>query len=224
VHENFRFEAPMLKVKQLLDDGVIGKPSWARLAFRTGYDVYANQPYFYTEDRLAILDVGIHVLDLARVFFGEVAHISCETQRRNPKAKAEDTATMLLRHASGLVSQVECTYGSRRFPDPFPHTLIEIEGEHGVITSASPDTIALSDGTSTHSIAVDNPLAPWMQRPWHVVQASVVETSRNCLKSVRSGHPAATDIADNLKTFALVEAAYAAAASQTAQTPREWRP
>ena len=33
-----------------------------------------------------IADVGIHVLDLARFLMGEVARLSCETQRRNPKS------------------------------------------------------------------------------------------------------------------------------------------
>ena len=50
-------------------------------------------------------------------------------QRRNPSVRAEDTATMLLRHASGAVSVVECTYEARRLPDPFPETLLEIEGD-----------------------------------------------------------------------------------------------
>ena len=78
VHENFRFQTPMRIVAETLASGVIGTPSWARLAFRTGYDVYRTQPYFHQEKKLAILDVGIHVLDIARVFLGEVQHVSCE--------------------------------------------------------------------------------------------------------------------------------------------------
>ena len=88
-------------VRAMIDSGAIGTPSWARIRFRTGFDVYRTQPYFYDEERLAIADVGIHMLDLARFFLGEVERISCETQRRNPKVRAEDTATMLLRHESG---------------------------------------------------------------------------------------------------------------------------
>ena len=123
VHENFRFQTPMMKVAAVLRSGAIGEPSWARISFRTGYDIYKNQPYFYGEERFAILDVGIHVLDLLRVFMGEAVRVSCETQKRNPKVKAEDTATMMLRHATGAVSIVECTYEARRLPDPFPQTL-----------------------------------------------------------------------------------------------------
>ena len=82
-------------------------PNWARLSFRTGYNVYGGQPYLAKEERLVILDVGIHVLDLARYFMGEVDRLYCETQKRNPKIRAEDTATMTFRHISGAVSIVE---------------------------------------------------------------------------------------------------------------------
>ena len=104
----------------MLDSGVIGEPSWARISFRTGYNIYKGQPYFYDEERLIILDLGVHVVDVARYFFGEIERVSCETQRRNPKVKAEDTATMLIRHTSGAVSVVECTYETKKIPNSFP--------------------------------------------------------------------------------------------------------
>src|SRR5262249_34875338 len=49
VHENFRFQQPMRQVRAVLDSGIIGEPVWARLSFRTGYDVKAGQPYLYNE-------------------------------------------------------------------------------------------------------------------------------------------------------------------------------
>jgi len=84
VHENFRFATTMRRVKAVIDSGAIGTPNWARIAFRTGYNVYRGQPYLAEVERLVILDLGIHVLDLARFFLGEVQHLSCETQKRNP--------------------------------------------------------------------------------------------------------------------------------------------
>ena len=219
IHENFRFQLPMLRVKAVLDSGEIGQPSWARLAFRTGFDVYKTQPYFLTEKRLAILDVGIHVLDLARVFLGEVAHVSCETQRRNPRVEAEDTATMLLKHQSGAVSLVECTYESRREPDPFPETLVEIEGEKGMITLSAGLEMKVTANGRSRIERVEPPLAPWMSKPWHVAQESVVETNRHMLRALQAGRAADTSGEDNLKTYALVEAAYQAAAEGRAITP-----
>lgn len=222
VHENFRFQAPLLRVKQLLDQGLIGEPSWARISFRTGYDVYKNQPYFYTEDRLVILDVGIHVLDLARVLLGEVSRVSCETQKRNSKVKAEDTATMLLSHKNGAVSVVESTYEARRLPDMFPSTRVEIEGPEGSLILTSDDELIVTQGGTSRTEKIKNPLESWMTPPFHVVQKGVMETNRSILQALQQGRLAPTDITDNLKTFALVEAAYAAAASGTAQRPAVW--
>ncbi len=88
IHENFRYQSPMRKLKGVLDSGAIGHPSWARIAFRTGYDIYAVQPYLHQAKRFAILDVGIHMLDLARFFLGDVDRVSCETQREIPKISA----------------------------------------------------------------------------------------------------------------------------------------
>ena len=75
-----------MSVKKELDSGVIGFPNWARITFRTSYDIYSGQPYLLTEERLAILDTGIHVLDLARFFMGEL-NILPVRQRRNPKVR-----------------------------------------------------------------------------------------------------------------------------------------
>lgn len=211
VHENFRFEAPIRRVKEILDSGAIGEPSWARVSFRTGYDVYAGQPYFYGEERFVILDLGVHVVDVARFLLGEVAHVSCETQRRNPKVRAEDTATMLLRHVSGAVSVVECTYETKKLPDPFPETLIEIEGPKGAVVLKPGYRIEVTAGGAMQVREVDIPPRPWSKPPWHMVGDSVYRTCAHMLECVRSGREAETSGRDNLKTYAVCEAAYAAA-------------
>ena len=121
VHENFRFQAPMRSVRT---DDRERRDRRAELgahhSFAPASMSTRRSPTSSTEERLAIADVGIHMLDLARFFMGEVARISCETQRRNPKVRGEDTATMLLRHENGGVSVVECTYEARREPRPLP--------------------------------------------------------------------------------------------------------
>jgi len=220
VHENFRFATAMQQVKQVLASGTIGDPTWARIAFRTGFDVYKGQPYFYDEDRLVILDVGIHVLDLARVFLGEVERVYCETQRRNPRVRAEDTATMTLRHASGAVSVVECTYEARRIPDPFPETLLEIEGPLGSIIVGKGEVMVVTTQGLSFEEHIGSPLLSWTTRPWHVSQEAVRNTIQHMLQALRAGRPADTSGEDNLKTYALVEAAYESASSHTSIRPK----
>jgi D-apiose dehydrogenase len=208
VHENFRFQLPMLKVKEVIASGAIGTPNWGRISFRTNYDIYAGQPYLATEKRFALMDLGVHVLDLARFFLGEVEHLTAELQRRNPKVAGEDTATLLLRHTSGAVSVVECTYEAKRIPDPFPETLLEIEGDAGSVVTRTGSRIEVASGGKLSHIDADPAVLPWAERPWHVAQDSVLATNRHMLQAVQVGRDADTAAADNLKTFALVEAAY----------------
>jgi predicted dehydrogenase len=222
VHENFRYQAPLRAVRKVIDSGAIGRPSWARITFRTGFDVYKTQPYFYDEERFAIADVGVHVLDVSRFLLGDVKHISCETQRRNPKVKAEDTATMLLRHESGAVSVVEVTYEARRADDWFPETLLEIEGPRGsVIVTAGSRMKLTSDGEASET-DIGTPLLPWTSHPWHVSQEGAFGACRHFLDCLQRGVPAETRGEDNLKTYALVDAAYRAAAEHRAIAPVQW--
>jgi predicted dehydrogenase len=213
VHENFRFQTPMRKARELIAGGAIGEPTWARISFRTGYNIYSGQPYLREEERFIIIDLGVHVLDLARVFLGEVDRIAAETQSRNPGVKGEDTATMMLRHVSGAVSVVDCTYESRRLPDQFPETLIEIEGTKGALAIRRGLRLELTSGDRMTEIDVDPPVLEWASRPWHVVQESVLATCAHLLAAIQSRRRAETSGTDNVKTFALCEAAYAAAST-----------
>jgi predicted dehydrogenase len=220
VHENFRFSTSMRAVKRVLDQGAIGTPRWARLSWRTGFDVYRGQPYLAEEPKLVIQDVGIHVLDLARYFLGEVERLSCETQKRNPKIRAEDTATIMMRHASGAVSVVEATYAAKRGDDPFPETLLEIEGDDGSLVLSKGEKLKVTTQGLTFEDHVGGPLLTWTSRPWHVSQEAVLHTNRHMLNRLQLGLPADTSGEDNLKTYALVEAAYEAAATHTSVRPK----
>jgi D-apiose dehydrogenase len=219
IHENFRYQSPMRKLKGVLDSGAIGAPSWARIAFRTGYDIYAVQPYLHHAKRFVILDVGIHTLDLARFFLGDVERVSCETQRRNPENVGEDTATILMRHRSGAVSIVEVTMEARIDPDPFPETLVTIEGERGSV-SVGPGLAArvTSDG-QTRAMDFGSPLLSWTSQPWHTVQESVLRTEEGIIRAWKAGKDPESTGDDNLKTYALVEAAYEAAREGRAVVP-----
>jgi len=223
IHENFRFSTSMRNVKKVLDQGTIGRPTWARLSWRTGFDVYRGQPYLAEEKRLVIQDVGIHVLDLARYFLGEVEHLSCETQKRNPKITAEDTATIMMRHASGGVSVVEATYAARRGDDPFPETLLEIEGDGGSIIVTKGEKMTVTTQGLSFVEAIGGPLLSWTSRPWHVSQEAVLHTNRHMFERFRDGLPADTSGEDNLKTYALVEAAYESASSHKSVKPVLWK-
>ena len=212
VHENFRWQTPMLALSGLVADGAIGRPTFARISFRHGFDIYANQPYLATEPRLALVDVGVHVLDLARFFLGEVTRLYCRTQRLNPKVTGEDAATLVLDHASGAVSTVEISFFTKIDPDPFPQTLVRLEGEDGTLDLTAGYRLAMTTHGTTTLRDVDPPVPAWGERPWHVIQDSVISLQRHWLDCLRNGRTPSPSGADNLRTLELVFAAYESAA------------
>ena len=219
VHENFRFQTPMLAVREVLRSGAIGDVYFGRISFRTGYDVYANQPYLAREEQFIILDLGIHVLDIARVFLGDVDSLYCQAQSIKPGIRGEDMATMLLRHRGGATSIVDCSYASRLEPDPFPQTLVHLEGTRGSLRLLEGlEMVVLSDGRASRR-KVGSPLLSWTSEPWHVAQESVLNTQRHWVDCLRRSVEPETSGVDNLKTYALVMAAYRSAAEGNAVRP-----
>ena len=214
VHENFRFQPPLRRIGELVGQGLIGTPHFARITFRTGHDIYAKQPYLATEERFAISDVGVHVLDMARFYLGEVTSIACRTRRVNPKIKGEDSATMLLEHQGGAVSEVDVCYATPILPDPFPETLIEIDGDKGAMRLEQGYRLRIGTrGGQPEYQELDPEPLPWAERPWHVVQESVLRIEEHWVDCLRRGVEPETSGTDNLKTFAVVEAAYRSAAT-----------
>ena len=214
VHENFRWQSPIQAVRAVLDSGEIGTPFFGRISFRSAYDVFSGQPYLATGKRFIIEDLGIHILDIARFLLGDVSVITTRTVRINPGISGEDVATMLMDHECGATSVVDCSYATKLATEPFPETLIEIDGSDGTIRLAQGYRLTVTGKSGTAVTDVSPPLLPWASRPWHNIQESVVAIQQHWVDCLAKGIEPATSGADNLKTFALVEAAYAGAASR----------
>ena len=214
VHENFRWQSPIQAVRAVLDSGEIGTPFFGRISFRSAYDVFSGQPYLARGKRFIIEDLGIHILDIARFLLGDVSTITTRTVRINPDIAGEDVATMLMDHKSGATSVVDCSYATKLAVEPFPETLIEIDGSAGTIRLAQGYRLTVTGRSGMKITDVSPPLLPWASLPWHNIQESVVAIQQHWVDCLTKGIEPATPGADNLETFALVEAAYLGAASR----------
>ena len=114
---------------------------------------------------------------------------------------------------------MECTYEARRIPDPFPETLLEIEGPAGSIVVSPGEKMRVTTQGLFFDEEIGGDLLSWTQRPWHVSQEAVLHTCAHMMDTFRAGRPAETSGEDNLKTYALVEAAYESAATGRAVKP-----
>ncbi|MFC3570209.1 Gfo/Idh/MocA family protein [Paracoccus simplex] len=214
VHENFRWQSAVRAAIGAVRAGAIGTPFFGRVSFRSGYDVFSGQPYLATDPRFIIQDLGIHILDVARALFGDVATLSATTRRMNPAIRGEDVATMLLEHESGATSVVDCSYATRRMPETFPETLLEIDGDTGTLRlDAGYRLLIQTKAEEVRDVAP--PVLPWAERPWHNIQESVQIIQQHFVDCLRAGVQPETSGHDNLKTLALVEAAYRSAADRS---------
>lgn len=211
IHENFRFQTPLLAVQSVVNSGRLGRLFFGRISFRTGYDIYAGQPYLAEEERFAILDIGVHVLDVARVLLGEIETLACVTASVHPGLKGEDNCAILTKHANGAACFVDASYSSKQDPDPFPETLVELDGSAGTLRLTRGFQMTVVDATGTEHADVSPPLLHWAQKPWHGPQESVLNTQQHFIDCLRCGAEPATAGSDNLKTFAACEAAYESA-------------
>lgn len=211
VHENFRWQLPFMRMLELVRGGAIGRPRHGRFAFRHGWDVYSGQPYLLAFRRLAIMDVGVHLFDLARAFMGEAVAVSCETQRRNPRVAGEDAFTALVAHDSGAVSVTDVSFHSLLRPEPFPQTLASIEGDAGTLELRENFRLLVHDASGRREENVEPAVPAWGERPWHVVQDSVRNFERHALDVLRGRAEPQPSGADNLRTLRLCLAAYESA-------------
>jgi D-apiose dehydrogenase len=211
VHENFRWQSPIQKVKAILDSGEIGEVFWGRVSFRSAYDVFSGQPYLAKGERFIVEDLGIHALDIARFLFGDAENVSARINRVNPKIKGEDVATILLDHGGGMASVVDCSYATQTEEELFPQTLLEIDGSEGTVRLGAGYQLTVTASGRTRHADVSPPLLPWASRPWHNIQESVALIEQHWVDCLAAKREPQTSGHDNLKTFALVETVYLSA-------------
>jgi predicted dehydrogenase len=214
VHENFRWQTPIMAVSEVIRSGVIGKPYFGRISFRHDFNIYEKQPYLATDERFVILDLGIHLIDVARFLFGEVETLAARTKTINPLVRGEDTATLLLDHVDGATSVIDTSFFAHRQPNPFPQTFVEVDGDKGSVLLAQDFVMRVTtpQGATVHSVA---PVArPWHSSPFEVIQDSVFNIESHWAECLRGGRQPDTSGADNIRTLTLALAAYEAAAGK----------
>jgi len=217
VHENFRFQHPMRRIKELLDDGAIGRPFFGRISFRTDFDVYSNQPWLIDNPRMIIIDVAVHLFDLARFFMGEPEALFTEAIRVNPRIAGEDVATVLMRMPDATCI-VDASYETRSDHDTYPQTFVILEGTEGTIT-LGPDyrlQVVSRGVVSTEQLVI--PPHAWTSEPWNGIQDSVHTIQRHWISCLDSGRSPETSGADTLRLLDITLGAY-----ESADTGRQYR-
>ncbi|MEJ1240983.1 Gfo/Idh/MocA family oxidoreductase [Chryseolinea sp. T2] len=220
VHENWRWQAPMRKLKTLLNEKRIGEVFKSRVTFCSAFPVFDNQPFLAELDEFILTDIGSHILDACRFLFGDAETLYCNVATVNSKIKGEDVANVMMRMKDGSTCYAEMSYASIMERESFPQTYVLIEGSGGSIRLQHDYVIKVTTRDGTETLIARPPQYAWADPKYALVHASIVECNRDILQSLQSSqgkgsHNAETIGTDNLETVRLVHAAYASARSNS---------
>lgn len=209
IHENFRWQTPIMKIKEIISKYKLGKPVYSKISFRHANPVgYINQPYLYKLKKYLILDVGIHLYDLSRFFMGDAKNLFTINQNTNKKFIGETSFTSLINHKLGGISIVDASISSIKKPDRFAQTLIHLECEKGSIDLDYNYKITLHTNNKKIYFLAKPKKYKWISSPWEQIQESVVNTHIHFIECLQNNKIPDTSGKDNLKSLAMVFASY----------------
>lgn len=209
VHENWRFRPAYRELASWLADGRLGTLRGARMTVHGAgllpdpagrYPTLERQPFMAALDRLLVAETLIHHLDVLRWLLGPLTLERAHLAQSCPAVRGEDRATLLLVTRDGapvLIDGDLCVHGaSARAGES-----LELFGTRATIVFA--DQTLVSRGEETKVVAFN--FDDGYQRSFDACISHFVDALRNDTAFETSPD-------DNLKTLALVEAAYEHAA------------
>jgi predicted dehydrogenase len=213
VNQNMRYDQSMRVLRQILDRGALGEPVIATIEMRA---IPHWQPFLRDYDRLTLLNMSIHHLDVLRFLLGDPSEIYTAA-RPDPRTSFPHTdgiAVSTLRFPSGVLAvSMEDVWSGPREKGFNSDIYIKwrVEGMDGVAqgTIGWPDYPHGSPSTLRYASRRDTG-GEWVEPRWSTMWfphafRGVMEQLQWALKT---GERPALDISDNVKTMALVEAAY----------------
>ncbi len=221
VNQNMRFDQSMRVLRQILDRGLLGAPVLATIEMRA---IPHWQPFLEGYGRLTLLNMSIHHLDVLRFLLGEPTEIytAARPDPRTAFAHRDGIAASTLTFASGaLALSLEDVWTGPREPGFESDIYIKwrLEGTDGLAqgTIGWPDYPAGSPSTlrfAARAATGGKWVAPtWSTRWFPDAFQGVMEQLQY---AVATGTEPALSADDNLRTMALVEAAYRSLAQRRA--------
>jgi len=207
-----RMKPHIRQLKSWLDQGLLGRPIIvdARVKWYRPPEYYSNSRWrgtFALDGGGALINQGIHTVDLLLWLLGDVVRVQARTGTLLHKIEAEDTAAAILEFSSGALGILHATTAA--YPG-YPRR-VEISGTEGTVilehdrivaanlrTRAAAEPAALDENQSASSAAVTD---------FRGHQA-VLE---DFLQAIQQNRVPACDGLEGRRSIALVEAIYRAA-------------
>ena len=213
VHENYRWQPQIRRIKQILDSGVIGKPFRCNSLWNTAFPLFETQPFLAALKQFALTDQGSHQFDVLRYLFGEAETIFTQIQTVNPTIKGEDVATSMLRMKNGMVCIQQISFSSPLEKEVFPQVLLVVEGDRGSVRLDPGYNFAITSGNKTTYESMTMQKYDWQTERLEPEPPAIVACNNDILQDLLENTKAETSAEDNFETVRLVWAAYESANS-----------
>ena len=216
-----RLKPAIRELKASVDTGVLGTPVMA-----SGRVKWYRPPEYYSGSRWrgtfaldgggALINQGIHTVDLLLWLFGPVARVRAAVATRVHRIEAEDTAAAVLEFENGALGVVEAA--TSLFPG-FARR-VEITGSEGTAVIDG-DDLALFDTRGGRRQLPARPTPPPSATSPVVADATPHRrVFEDFLDAIRLGRTPACDAREGRRSVALVEAIYESARTGHAAVPK----
>lgn len=210
VNQNMRYDQSMRVLKQIIDAGDLGEIVFAQI------DMHAIphwQGFLEGYDRLTLSNMSVHHLDALRFLFGDPEEVTSLT-RPDPRTTfvhSDGIVVSTLRFPSGVIAvsleDVWCGPRAEGYEDD-QHIGWRVEGTGGVAKgmigwpTGVRSTLSYASQTATGG--------KWVTPTWDTMwfPHAFIGVMEQLQHAVKTGTPPALSVADNVRTMALVEAAY----------------
>jgi predicted dehydrogenase len=127
-----RFNSRHLEAKKIIDQGLLGKPVYARAQLSCWYPPIEGA---WRQDPSkggggSLMDMGSHCLDLLEMFFGKVKKVSCFISNNVHDYASEDSAVVSVAFENGAIGTVDSCFC---IPDDSSRNMLELYGSKGSI-------------------------------------------------------------------------------------------
>ena len=212
VNQNMRFDQSIRSVKTLLDRGELGEPVLATIEMRA---VPHWQSWLHGYRRLTLLNMSIHHIDSFRYLFGEPdsIYVSARKDPRTQFAHEDGIGLYILEYSSGLRATAwdDVWVGPQTDGDNLdPYIKWRVTGTQGLAEGTlgwpgypnhQPSTI-----TFTTQAQPGVRITPRWKEAWF--PDAFAGPMADLMHAIANGTEPAISGADNLRTMAVIEAAY----------------
>ena len=214
-----KFHGAHVKIKELIDEGRLGKIVYMRAQLSCWYPKIDGA---WRQDPKkggggSLIDMATHLYDLLEFFGGPIRRITALTGNLVQNYRSEDASTTLLELTSGAQATVDCFFC---IPDEASRTRLEIYGSHGAIltegtigqSQAGKMEAILDLGRANYDAAQSKDVARKFKKiAFPAVNPYTAECSYFADCILQNRRPAVNDAKSAVRGMARIEQAYIAA-------------